>query len=84
MVLERELSAFNARRSERVAAGHTGQWVAMHGEELLGFYPGMDSAYQAGLEAWGNAVFLIKQVRARDEIGIIHRSIRVPGERARA
>lgn len=72
--LKVEVEYFNQNRAAWIAQGHEGQWATVKVRELLGFYPDVDSAYAAGASKFGAVPFLVKQVRARDDIAIIHRS----------
>ena len=66
MVLERENTYFNDHRGELVAQ-HEGQFVLIHGDDLVGWYQSYDDAFTAGIQTIGNEPFLIRQVFAGDE-----------------
>lgn len=63
MVLERENTYFDQRREE-LLANHSGQFVLIHEDELIGSYPTFDDAFTAGIQTIGNTAFLIRQVLA--------------------
>jgi hypothetical protein len=71
--LREEIAAFNGKRAEWVASGLTGKWVAMKADAILSFFPDMSAAYAAGLRAFGNVPFLVKEIREKDERIITHR-----------
>ncbi len=71
--LQEEIAAFNSKRAEWIAAGLAGKWVAMKADAILSFFPDMSAAYAAGLRAFGNNPFLVKEIREADERIIIHR-----------
>lgn len=73
MVLEVENAYFNRHREQWIAQGQEGLWAVVFGEELLGFYPTLDQAYEAGQEAAGDQPFLAKKVTPRDEVEVFHR-----------
>jgi hypothetical protein len=65
MTLERELAFFEAHRQDWLHH-HAGKFVLIIGERLLGTYDSPARAYEAGVEAVGNAPMLIKQVTEAD------------------
>jgi hypothetical protein len=73
--LRDEIAMFNSKRAEWVASGFTGKWVAMKADAILSFFPDMNAAYAAGLRAFGNNPFLVKEIREKDERIITHRLV---------
>jgi|GEM_PF-4015490 len=71
-----ELAYFNRHRAGWIAGGHLGEWVAVKGEDLLGFFPDLSPAYLAGAERFGPGPFLVKRVQEKDDIAIIKRTSR--------
>jgi len=71
--LKEETGYFERHREEWLRAGHEGRWAVVHGDTLIGFYPSLGEAYQAGLDACGMARFLVRQVSAEERVEIIHR-----------
>lgn len=65
MVLERENSYFSEHRDD-LLAHHEGQFVLIHGDELIGSYQSYDDAFTAGIQGIGNQPFLIRQVLANE------------------
>jgi hypothetical protein len=74
LALEAEVAFFEAHRARWIAEGHEGQWAAIQGDRLLGFFGSMTDAYALGVRAFGSEPFLIKEVRARDPIAIVKRT----------
>jgi hypothetical protein len=73
--LREETAAFNLKRAEWIASGLAGKWVAMKADAILSFFPDMSTAYAAGLRAFGNSPFLVKEIRDKDERIITHRMV---------
>jgi hypothetical protein len=61
--LEREVTTFKNRLGEFLPA-HEGEFVLIHGTDILGFYPTWEEALDAGYERIGPPLFLIKEVVA--------------------
>ena len=66
-MFERELAIYEAKRQELLTS-HLGQYVVIHGDAVLGVYPTFDDAYGAGVEAFGQDPFLVRQIAAEDPI----------------
>ena len=79
VALETEIHYFEQHRVEWVKH-HREKFALVKGETLHGIYDTADNAYEAGVEAWGNVPFLIKQILPEDPIeqvpalvhGLIH------------
>lgn len=67
MSLEREHEYFEEHRTEWVKH-HLGKFALIRGDELQGTFDTADSAYGAGIHAWGNVPFLIKQILTEDRV----------------
>jgi hypothetical protein len=61
MPLEKELEAFKKNLPEW-SQTHGGKFVLVVGEELVGVYDDPETAYEIGIERFGNIPMLIKQV----------------------
>jgi hypothetical protein len=60
--LSTELQLYRLRKDEWLGR-HSGEYVVVKGEQVLGFYPEFAAAYTAGVAAWGAGVdFLVRQV----------------------
>lgn len=70
--LHQELQVFELYRSEWLRS-HRGEFVAIIGAKVIGFYPDYESAFKAGLPAAGvRNSFLLKQVWAEDPVHFIY------------
>ena len=61
MRFETETRFFNEHRREWIEEGHEGEWAAVHGTTLLGFFETAEDGYAAGVERFGTGGFLLKQ-----------------------
>ena len=66
--LQTELEYFQKHKQEYLNL-YKNQFVLIKGEKFAGAFTTEAEAYQAGLEKFGNAPFLIKQVL--DDVGIL-------------
>lgn len=54
---------FYAAHKDEWLQQHSGEYVVLKGDQILGFYPAFNEAYIAGVRAWGPGVdFLMRQV----------------------
>ena len=67
MALETELKYFEAHRAAWVQH-HEGKFALIKGEHLQGVYDTDAAAFEAGVDAWGNVSFLIKEIRGEDRV----------------
>ena len=66
--LQEELRVFERHRSEWVRS-HRGDFVAIVGMRVIGFYPDFESGFRAGFAAAGlGRDFLLKQIWAEDPV----------------
>ena len=63
----RELTTFDARKSEWIAEGHRGKWVAILGDDFVGFFRGSRDAWNAGTARWGRSRFMMREVLEHQE-----------------
>jgi len=69
--LEEELGVFERHKKEWLRS-NPGNFVAIAGDHVIGFYPDYESAFKAGLEVVGLGTdFLVKQVLAEEPAYII-------------
>jgi hypothetical protein len=61
MPVEEELSYYNQHKAELLSS-YEWKFVLIKGSKLIGSYDNAESAYQEGLQRFGNSSFLIKQV----------------------
>ena len=72
--LEREIAAYRARLPEFLKE-HEGEFVLIHGEDVLGFWPTFDEALEVGMDRLGQVPMLVKQVLAVEPVLFYSRSI---------
>ena len=68
--LEQELAYFEANRT-RWLSEYADKFVLIKGTELVGTFDTAENAYTAGLERFGNTVFLIKQVLSEEPVAYV-------------
>jgi hypothetical protein len=61
-----ESATYQAHRRELLA--HVGQWVVIHGDQILGIRPTYEEALQLGYEQVGFANFLVHQIAEDDPV----------------
>jgi hypothetical protein len=76
MALERELETYRRELPRLLGEGSAGKWVAVLGEDLLGVFPTMEGAFEAGLERFGDRSFLVKEVVEKETPFYFTRNIR--------
>jgi hypothetical protein len=72
--LARELAVFDTKRAEWIKQGHSGKWVVIKEDNILGLYPDVRSGYSAGVKVYGSVPFLVKEIKDKDDIAIIQRT----------
>jgi len=60
-VLDTELETYEKNR-ERLLGEYEGQYVLIHGEEVVGAYESKMDAIRLGYKKFGNVPFLVKRV----------------------
>jgi hypothetical protein len=66
--LQTELAFYAAHKNDWLEK-HSSEYVVVQDHNLLGFYPSFETAFRAGVGAFGGQRdFLVKQVLARDPI----------------
>ena len=58
--LEVEIQFFEQNK-DKFLADHAGKFVVIHGEQFLGAYDTVESAYNAGIQAFGDQQFLVRE-----------------------
>jgi hypothetical protein len=66
-MLEKELEYFGQHKEELLKQ-YQGRFLVIKNDRLVGDYQNEQEAYEAGLKALGNTVFLIKRAVAEDEV----------------
>jgi hypothetical protein len=61
--LERELATFERNRSE-LEADHTGEWVVLHEDAVVGAFASFESAAEEAVRRFGRGPYLIRQAGA--------------------
>ena len=70
--LSRELSLYEARKLEWLRT-HLNQFVVIAGDQVEGFHADYESAFTAGIHAFGlKTQFLIKQVCATEPVYVVY------------
>jgi hypothetical protein len=60
-VLDTELETYEKNR-ERLVSEHKGEYVLIHGEEVVGAYESKMDAIRLGYKKFGNVPFLVKRI----------------------
>jgi len=63
MLLEREMAAFERKRSV-LEADHNGAWVVLHEDALVGAFASFEAAAEEAVRRYGRGPYLIRQVGA--------------------
>jgi hypothetical protein len=74
MALEREIDTYRRKLPELLP--HKGEYVVIHGEEVVGFYAVLEDALRAGYGRFGDEPFLIREVREQERVLTTSRSLR--------
>ena len=67
VTLEKELSYFDEMKEEWLVH-YRGQFAVVKDRSLLGTFTTFDEAFAAGVEAFGNTPFLIRQVKEGEDM----------------
>ena len=51
---------------EQFEKEHDKEWVVIHGDEVVGFFPGLEEAADAAIERFGKGPYLIQQIGVPD------------------
>jgi hypothetical protein len=74
MALETETRIFEQNRAKWIAEGRVGEWVAVHGETVLGFFDSVDAAFlRCTQEVGGPGSCLVREITEADKPDILHR-----------
>ena len=65
-MFEKELIIYNQQKTALLASNPTGGFVVIKGDEVLGVWQTRIDALKAGIEKYGNVVFLIKNITEND------------------
>lgn len=69
--LSAELEFYESRKSEWLR-NHSGEFVVIKGEDLLGFFHDFHTAFCSGAEKFGvNADFLVKRVALHEPVFVV-------------
>ena len=66
-VLGREMATYKARKDEFLAT-HPGEYVLIHGDEVVGFWPTRGEALDVGYRRFGSVPMLAKKVVEKDRV----------------
>ena len=75
-ILEKEYKYFLKHLPE-FTPEHLNQFVLIKDKEIVGFFDSYEQALTAGLKAFGNVPFFIKEVREKEEVHIFHQRISI-------
>lgn len=68
-----ELATYNANLSQW--AEYEGQYVLIHGTQVVGFHEAYEKALRAGYERFGLAPFLVKRVLRQHQAHFVSRMV---------
>lgn len=74
MTLEREVATYRRHHAELLA--NEGQFVLVHGDEVLGVFNTLSDALREGYERFRDEPFLARQITAQEKVVTFSRSIR--------
>jgi hypothetical protein len=74
MALEKELAVFNQKFPE-FKAEHQGKYVLIRGDEVVDFFSSYDDAIKAGYAKFSLEPFLVKQIKALEQVQFISRFV---------
>ena len=74
MALDLEIATYAKRLPELLA--HVGEYVVIHQDRVIGFYPDYESALKAGYEQAGLGPFLVKKIAEKEEALFFTRDVR--------
>lgn len=63
-VLEVEIARYESMRAD-LERDHKGEWVLIHGEEMIGTYDSFEDAGKVAVRQFGRGPYLIRKVGAR-------------------
>ncbi len=67
MALEQEIATFERLKAQLVE-NHSGKFALIKGEEFIDAFDTPDNAYQEGIRRFGREPFLVKRIRATEEV----------------
>ncbi len=74
MPLEEELGTYRSKLQE-LKAEHEGKFVLIHGLEVVDTFSSYDDAIKAGYQRFGLNPFLVKQIRAVEQVQFVSRFV---------
>jgi hypothetical protein len=80
MALEKELETYLAHRPGWKKERRLGQWVLIHGDDVVGFFDSFDRAVQTGYERFGlDTAFMAREIAKTERvIQSSRRAVHVP------
>ena len=68
MALEQELATYR-RELPKMLAEHAGDYVLIHGDQVIGFWPDEDSAWEEGVERFRPGLpFMVRRVEEKEPV----------------
>ncbi|HEX3127145.1 MAG TPA: hypothetical protein VH394_07425 [Thermoanaerobaculia bacterium] len=74
MALEKELETY-AKKLNALKAEHEGKFVLIHGEDVVDTFSSYEDAIKAGYQKFDLEPFLVKQIRAIEQVQFISRFV---------
>lgn len=74
MALEKELETY-AKKLPELKAEHEGKFVLIHGEDVVDTFSSYDDAIKAGYQKFDLDPFLVKQIRALEQVQFVSRFV---------
>ena len=72
-MFEREEKHFDDHRDEWISRGDADRWVAINGDDVIGFWDSLGEAVEAVQQKFGDKPVFIRQVTVEDVAQVIHR-----------
>jgi hypothetical protein len=70
--LSRELTLYEASKRDWLSL-HANQFVVISRDEVQGFYPDYETAFRAGIQAFGiQRPFLVKEISATEPVYVVY------------
>lgn len=74
MALEKELETYYQKLTE-LKAEHEGQFVLIHGDEVVDTFSSYDDAIKAGYQRFQLEPFLVKKIQALEQVQFVSRFV---------
>ena len=61
--LDKEIAFYESKKND-LEKEHTGEWVLVHGDQIISFYKSFEAAAEEAVQKFGSGPYLIRQVGA--------------------